>query len=865
MSSPGLTYTATPPVAADVRLTDVETARDLWHRVSRYDAVGKALIQALRAALPTDSHGAAVTAVGDDTEPALLAGGLVLGRWTAYDHLRRIGAGGAAPDLEVAHAVCQCAGDGVDAIAPPTIAIELPEDFRETDPRTRTRWCRTLAALGQVADVHLVVSRIDQLWLADRHRAELPGVSESCTRRQGGLDTEAALEVAAPGTRGGRLVRTLAETDTETQPYTTLYSQATVSDARVRQVISDVAAAGLVRPFGPTDERRVELTAAGREFYEGEIAVQRRLSERVSESRKLSNDSRVTPRTHGEAAPPAAAVDDGAGDRHRLPRLHEQRYLGRRDATATLGAADPGSITVVNYSIDPQSDRAEGRWHADGDRLVVSCEADSPLTLWTTLALTLADRRTFEQVLTEDRLEEHDVCGMLEDGKSVLRGVRTIGWLPSEVTDYDDLVDAVAEAAAELGDLTREYADSDDDALRSRITRHALGLAGSLTQLCELADVEVVRLVKLPEFSRRFTDERAAALWRSLAIGSAIGSSYGHHTVYRQLFEDDADKRAQAFKPTVDAANPTARLAGSWVLAGDFGGRTDQVADAVETAFAGLDPHEDAPEIRLRCTVHTRPTRRQVAETTRRMLATKDLEPTAEAISLLHALARTPFDVADALERLADDNGDREVDVAEVRYALTTLDAGRLLREYDDRCTTPRKVLAALLDATTPLSRAALAEAAGVSQRSLAEHCGDLEAVGLVEATDAGRYELALSGHDADGDRYADRTPYWVQDPTVTPEWRAAARAVRIGQRHHASGGPIDDPGWPYEGPRDPPDLRALEHPRPWLRDLAAALWGLAERDAAAECVPDAIEVTAGPSIGQTPLGESTAATEVRG
>jgi biotin operon repressor len=601
----------------------------------------------------------------------------------------------------------------------------------------------------------------------------------------------------------------------------------------------------------------VELTQTGREFYETEIAIQTRLSERVSDARKFSKDSRVTPRTHGEAAPPATAVDSAPGDRHRLPRLHEQRYLGRRDAIAALGAADPGSISVVDYPVAPQSDRAEGRWHAEDDRLAVSCEADNPLTLWTTLALTLADRRTFEQVLTKARLEKHDVLGMLADGKSVLRGMRTIGWLPSDVTDYEALIDALLEAAEELGDLTREYANSDDDALRSWITRHALGLAGSLTQLCDLVDIEVVRLVKLPEFDRRFTDERAAALWRSLAIGSAIGSSYGHHTVYRQLFEDREEKRQAAFEPTVDAANPTARLTGSWVLAGDFGGDSEAIADAVETAFAGLDPHEDAPEIRLRCHIHTRPTRRQVAATARRMLATKDLEPTPAAISLLHALARTPFDVADALERLAGDNHGREIDIAEVRYALMTLDAGRLLRGYDDRCTTPRKVLAALLDATTPLTQVALVDAAGVSRRSLWEHLGDLEEVGLIEETDGGRYELAMSTTDVDGNRYADRTPYWVTDPTVSPEWRAAARAVRIGREYHTSGEATGPPGWPYEGPRNPPDLRVLVHPAPWLQDLAIALWGLAAREDAADCVPDPIEITAGPTVTQTPLSDA--------
>lgn len=705
MSPGGLTYTDTPPVAAAVEI-HAATARDIWTAAFADPRLRLALVEGLADALDTTTHCAAVESAEGELPVRQFAAALALGKHSALRTLRA--PWGGPVGLEIADAVTVCT-QANDAGPTPTVAVRLSEDFRDRDARTRHRYLQVVVGLAHLVDVHLVASRIDQLWLADRHRDDLPGVSEAWSR-------------------GGE-----------------------------------------------------------------------------------------------------------------TPGL---------DVGAALGTAEKGAISLVNYPIAPQSDRAEGRWHADGDCLVVSCEGDSPMTVWTTLALILADYRTFDRVLTEDHLEDHDVISMLADGTVVLRGMRTIGWLPNDVNDYADLVEAFRGAAEELGELTRRYHESDEETLRSAITRHALGLAGSLLQLCDLADVEVIRVVKFPEFSRRFTGERAQAIWRSLAIGSA----YGHHLVYRQVFEDREEKREQALRPTVDAANPTARLNGSWVIVGDFGGRTEAVADDVKAAFAGLDSHEDAPEIRLRCTAHTRPTRRQVAETTRRMLGIKALEPTSETVSLLHGLAPTPFDVADALERLAGDNDGREVDVAEVRYALTTLDLGRLLRGYDGRCITPRRLLAALLDATTPRTRSELASMADVSRRSLSEYLEDLLTVGLVTEID-GRYELALSTTDADGGRYADRTPRWVCDMSVRPDVHAAARAVKIGRDHRGPGGPVETPGWPYEGPRSPPDLQGLSHPRPWLEDLAVALWGLPVRERYVGLAPAPRTVETGPTPAQQALG----------
>ena len=880
----GVTYTDTATFAA-VDLRDAPpTASELWRAlVDPWDGVGlsRPLVDAVRQLVAGETRPDARTilrdTVGEDTLDGALADVLLsLATHTAGDRfwdalatLPALGGGrplGFRSDLEDARAAARVL-EAVDVT--PTVAIALPDGFRDRDRSTRSAWCRLVAALGRGADVRLVCSRVDRAWLAEYHRDDLPGVSDARSSRRDAAPLADARDAVGVGSRAERVLTTLADTDTETVAYTRLYAAFSVGRSRVRQVLADLADAGLVERYGSDGERRVELTATGRQFVTEEIARQRRLSDRVSESEQLYNNRRVTPRTHGEGEDREDTAPPDRPDRHRLPTPHERRYMDRSTAAAALGSAVEGGLSVLNYPIDPQEDRAEGRWYAEDGRLVVSAEGDNPMSLWVTLALTLASPRTFDRVLTQSTLDDHGVLSMLEDARTIPRDMRQIGWLGEDVTEYDDLRQTLLDAAADLEDRTGDLADVDDDekrlALRTEILKDALGLAGSMTHLLDLADVELVRLVRLPEFSRRFDDDRAAALWETIAVGSTIGSRYRHHAAYRQLFEDREGKRRQAFEPTVDAADPVARPVGSWVLAGDFAGRTDAVADGIRDAFDGFDPHEDAPEIQVRTTVRMEPTRRQVAETARRILDAKDLRVTPEAVSVLHGLARTPLDVADALHALAGDNDGRRIDAAEVRYALGTVDPNRLLRGFDGRKTTPRRLISALLRADAPIRGDELDELADVSTRSRREHLADLLELELVEETDAG-YRLRLSFGDTDGDdgeRYTDRWPTWVADPTVSPSIHAAAKALRVGREHHGPGDAVTSPGWPYTGVTDPPDLRDLSTPWPWLDAVLPALWGVATADEYADdpgVVPPSTTrtVTAGPTVEQVPVDAAT-------
>jgi predicted transcriptional regulator len=548
-------------------------------------------------------------------------------------------------------------------------------------------------------------------------------------------------------------------------------------------------------------------------------------------------------------------------DRHRLSRQHQTRYVSKSNTVLYSAVNVDRGISLVDYPVDAQSDRGEGRFTFENDAtLYVSAEADNPLQVWTTLALTLAAERTFQEVLTRKRLEEHDVVDMLADAPTIIHSMRNLGWIDETVDNYPDLKKTLRDAAAELRTLSG-YAAT-DDSRRGETLRHALGLAGVITHLLDLVDVELVRVLKLPDFTKRFnaSGSRAAAIWETIAIGTAIGARYRHHVAYRQLFETREQKRDQAFDVTVDAADPTALDIGSWALIGDFAGQLEAVKDGLTEAFADLEPHEDAPPIQIEDTIQTQPTRRQVAVVTSQTLAWKGLTPTDEAVSLLHGLCRSLGDVRDALAHLGGTNDGRRIDAAEVRYALAQLDAHRLLRGFTPSTTTPRNLVAALLRADAPLQKSTLDTKAGVSAPSRRTYLSDLITTGLVTETDDG-IRLALS-FDGTGDgeydeRLSDRYPTLVSHADHTAV-HMAAKVLQIGRDHHGPDGPATDVGWPYGTAAPPPDLRELDQPAVYLDSVLPALWGIAMeetyREETALRPSPKTTITAGPAQRQSAL-----------
>jgi len=116
------------------------------------------------------------------------------------------------------------------------------------------------------------------------------------------------------------------------------------------------------------------------------------------------------------------------------------------------------------------------------------------------IARALLDPKTFDQVLTEDRLAELD--GLIEDGTYV-RGSRNLGWLADSVDSAaGEYVDVLGDARDELLDMTRSLAQGlrvcETSEYLSRITKTAMGLAGTAFHVLDLLDIDVVWEARYP-------------------------------------------------------------------------------------------------------------------------------------------------------------------------------------------------------------------------------------------------------------------------------------------------------------------------------------------------------------------------------
>ena len=666
-----------------------------------------------------------------------------------------------------------------------TIAVRVGAGFREQRADQRRAVCSLLADLAQVFDVRLVASGLTRRYLAHKHRADLPGVSDPCNDgpragRMADLVND-ALGAFDPDGRPIAILRVIAADPAETLSYHALASEGQVSRSRVRQCVGELRDHELVATFNGPDETTVDLLPAGGRLLERldeQIGRQRRLDECVSDPRKPSDHGRVTPPAW--ETPPTAgrtgeadaivAADAAAHDSQRdwQHGAVEVRYLNRREHVSATASAESGGIGLVDHPITPQDDGRQPGWSYDerADQLVVSAEYSNPLQWWVAVARALASSRTWNQVLAPARLDggagadadgEGDLAGLDAADLRILRDGRCLGWLADRDADGESFADRLKQARADLLDLTRslkhgEYADR--DAFRGEILRFAQGLAGTMAHLLDLAGVDVVRELRLPEFrrDRRADDRFRADLAKTLAIGTAIQSRYGHFATYRQLFETRLAKRKSAIPPDVDAADPFASLVGSFAIVGP--GVSALESDLRAGLRSPVDVHDDAPEIALRVPIADRTDARPAfAQAVRSMCEAKDLAPTRTAVTVLRAFLESPYDAAAALHGLAPETKapGRELAAAELRYALSTLAPDQIMPDVPP---TVSKVVHALLTAVEPLSQRELADRAGVSPRSVRTHRAVLEAFDLVREAGAGlRFALPFHDERMDADR----------------------------------------------------------------------------------------------------------------
>lgn len=653
----------------------------------------------------------------------------------------------------------------------PTVRVELGHGFRQTRNSQQRATLGYLLALSQGANVVLVGSDIDRRYLSKKFGELLPSsVTDSCNDRRGSLPTDELLTTVGVDSVSVDLLKRIADSPNGSIGYNRLkrafseYDRTTVS----RYLNANLVANGLVEIYGERGSKRVDVLPAGDEYltYLDELnTVEKGGSETVSETPKRSNNT-VCKHDSDSGGREGNQPDR---KRYRLPYHHTVEYLSWPETVAPSSATTETDVCLTNYPVEFRSDRAQGEWGyiQDSNELVASVEYTNPMQFMVTLARTLSDTRTFDHVLTDERLNQ--LTGPIQNGVEFLRGVRNLGYLPNDIDSGTEFGEQLQQERDNLLDLTRDLSSLEGEEhrrLRGKITKKAHGLAGTMLHVFDLLGIEVVREVRLPEFSRRFDREDAMEVAATMAHHVSIASRYNQSVPYRLLYEQRTDKRSQSIGPRVDPANQLGEILGRISLVGEFGNRVDEFKQVLESRLSEpYELHDEAPDIAIRTTVATGHSRSTISSTVRQMCSAKSLEATREAVSLFGAFAQTPYDITQAIHaglKRENQSGEigREIRVAEVRRALATLPPSRLLNGE----ATPgvRAMTKALLETQTPLTRSELADRADISTQTVRNHLDVLLGSGIAKERN-GKIRLSLS-FNTDEERHTDRIPLFMHD-----------------------------------------------------------------------------------------------------
>ena len=752
-----------------------------------------------------------------------------------------------------------------ESIHTPTLTVRIDESFREIEHADqRRRMVQLLSWLGHGVDVRVVFeSRVWMRRFALSYDPEIDiddldgnvpdvaafDVSSQCStgqRAPGAVDDHVAAALEALDTQG-EVVATLDRIGAEagqTAGYEALYEAAPYDDPdqsrqnvayhlrrlREHELVTDRIAT--------SDGSKVAIRPAGVRFLEeiGRSGTrQKALQNFVSRAGK--SDDNLESR-------PAHTREGGTGwSRDRLPALHTIQPLPRSTYQAAVAATPENGVATVDAAVSEWDDRAAPHRYMDWeeDRLAVAAEVDSAMQWAVCTARSLGDSFVWDNLLTEERFDENgDFRRLLQEAPDVLRNSACLGWLVEDdelVDDIEEFGDRMEGVLTDICEMTRdmthgEYREySSRTAFRTAILKEALGVIGVMTRLLDFAGIDILRIGRMPRFKNDFDEEKLSAIAKFVGINSAIASTYGMSSVYRQLFEDRSEVLRWSMDVDVDAAEPFGDLIGSWCLFADYGDRQEEFAEKVRSHVSPKEVREDAPEIGVRVPVQTSTSREQYHDLLERCLDEKNLLVTPEAVSVLHGLVRSPLAVANGVaEALEPEDEPRHIRSAELRRVIAALSPGQVLR---DASSTPRKALVALAGADEFMNQSELAERAGVSARSLRDHLPDLVDAGIVATTDAG-YRLQLSFQETDRDdgelpeRYRDIYPQWVSDPAVSNDVHAAAGALRTARRHHGPDGPVDPGEVGFAGDA----LLDLEEPWPLIDEVLPALWAVTARDA---------------------------------
>ena len=629
-----------------------------------------------------------------------------------------------------------------------TITVEIEyEKFKGRSRTQRTNVCRLLHVLSKAFDIRLAVSQNTQAFLKQFHREDLPCVSEWSIIQRGGTDTDEVLVKLDPYGTSTKILKALDQEPDGTLSYSELYEFVEKSASRVRQCVSKLREYGLITSFGSQNNKKVTQLDPGAEVLDN---LQQQSEQRCqpyaspdptpnSERQRRECASAVRWRGEGDATGISREEGrrPGAADRPAPQRTAGQESptgysTGRmcpsmRDAAAACGD-EQGAVTIVDDGID-HIDSSLQLFAVDELRkeVVISSYATTPVDYTVGSAMALAHPKLIREVLDETTLTT-----ILDNTPAeILSWARQIAYVPLDEVEAPAFQDALLSWRSKIGDLTlvlkrNDYESAGFDCrndLLSEILRQAHGLTGCVVHLLDEAGFDVIRDFRIPS---GLNSSKIEALAESIAHSITVQSRYKSFSAYRQLFESRERHRSNSFTVEVDAADPYGSLIGSLVLRG---GCSTQLKPALTNELKSYEPHKDAPEFAIPITIRE-VTRDAIASATERVLERKNIRMTEGAVSVLNTVVGSPFRVTRALSGLCREPDVRNVESADLRFALQQLSADDVMSEA------PRsvgKIMMTLLEATEPVTQSELAERAGVTGQTIRNRSDELTETGLVQ------------------------------------------------------------------------------------------------------------------------------------
>jgi hypothetical protein len=445
-----------------------------------------------------------------------------------------------------------------------------------------------------------------------------------------------------------------------------------------------------------------------------------------------------------EAALAATGDPDADGFVQWLPKVGGSAYPVHARSTAADRA---DGITFNPYEAEEFEDaRTTYLSFLQGEAVAVT-QFSGPLKTLVRIATALLSRKAWGKILTPSRVgAELDGCfEAVEDAViTLLRDASQVGWFSEDEEQYDDLRARLTGVACALRENLGGVDDLDADD-RATLFSDAHGLLQSATALYHALDVPVTVDLRVPDKDR--TNDHALASF--LAETAPRQTFYGAHSVHRNTWEERTDKRKKRLGREVDPSDPTADLALSWVVTGPG---ADEYLEPTRSQLRGKqadrqDEMDDYDPIEVPIDLADASEYAGMRHAVEQFLRKKDLMPYGDddrlrqTVRLFQAYTGSPYDVADALSQLR--SHPRDVTLGDVESALSTLPASRLFPEMN--ASTPGKLLAVLLSADDPLSRADLLDAADISASSYDRYKDVLEGLDLIERVDGGKWDATIA------------------------------------------------------------------------------------------------------------------------